>query len=293
MGEQLQTISTISALRAALARARLAHQTIGFVPTMGALHPGHMKLVERARAENDIVVASIFVNPLQFGKNEDFSRYPRDLAQDSAMLQAAGVNFLFAPTVDEMYPRPMDTIVDVPKLGLQLEGEKRPGHFAGVATVVAKLFNIAQPDRAYFGEKDYQQLQIIRRMVEDLAQPVEVIGVATMRESDGLAYSSRNAYLNTSERASATILPRAMAFAQQRVTAGERDITRLEREIGDFIEAEPLAKPEIIAIRDPESLERINGIGQRPVLLLLFIRIGDTRLLDNCLLIATEEGNRP
>lgn len=289
----MQIISTISNLRAALASHLHSpvKRLIGFVPTMGALHAGHLKLVEQARADNEIVVASIFVNPLQFGQNEDFAKYPRDLGRDSAMLEAAGVDFLFAPAVTDIYPRPMQTIVDVPELGNQLEGEKRPGHFAGVATVVTKLFNIVAPDRAYFGEKDYQQLQIIRRMVEDLAQPVEVIGVATLRESDGLAYSSRNAYLSMVERRAAAILPRAMTFAKERVHAGQRDIIQLEHEIGEFVATEPLARPEIIAIRDPDSLERLGEIGERPVLLLLFIRIGETRLLDNCLLTADEGGS--
>lgn len=167
----MKTIASIAELRAALAEHRRAGRTIGLVPTMGYLHVGHMELVRRARGENDVVVASIFVNPLQFGPNEDLAKYPRDLARDEKMLTEGGVDFLFAPGVADMYPQPMEAVVDLPKLGSELEGSVRPGHFAGVATVVTKLFNIVQPDRAYFGEKDFQQLQIIRRMVEDLAQP--------------------------------------------------------------------------------------------------------------------------
>ena len=167
----MQIISTIAAMREHLRDLRRAGRSIGLVPTMGYLHDGHMALVKRARADNDVVVTSIFVNPLQFGKNEDLSKYPRDMARDSAMLEAGGVDFVFAPGIADMYPRPMETVVDVPSLGSMLEGEVRPGHFAGVATVVTKLFNIVQPDRAYFGEKDFQQLQIIRRMVEDLTRP--------------------------------------------------------------------------------------------------------------------------
>jgi pantoate--beta-alanine ligase len=189
----MEIVTTIAALRQKLAPRRRAGQTIGFVPTMGYLHQGHLSLVSHAKSENDVTVVSIFVNPLQFGKNEDLERYPRDLARDSAMLEEAGVDFLFAPGVEDMYPQPMQTVVDLPKLGSELEGEARPGHFAGVATVVTKLFNIVQPDTAYFGEKDYQQVTIIQKMVDDLAQPVRVVPVATVREADGLACSSRRA----------------------------------------------------------------------------------------------------
>jgi pantoate--beta-alanine ligase len=183
----MEVIGTIAETRQRLAHHRAGGRRIGLVPTMGYLHAGHMELVRRARSDNDVVVASIFVNPLQFGANEDLSRYPRDLARDSAMLREGAVDYLFAPGVADMYPRPMETVVDVPALGAELEGAVRPGHFAGVATVVTKLFNIVQPDRAYFGEKDYQQIAIIRRIVEDLAQPVEIVRVPTVRDADGLA----------------------------------------------------------------------------------------------------------
>ena len=275
------TITSIAALRAALAPHRTAGKTIGFVPTMGYLHVGHMELVRRARAENDIVIASIFVNPLQFGANEDLSRYPRDLPRDAAMLEKGGVDILFAPGVADMYPRPMETVVDVPTLGSELEGAARPGHFAGVCTVVTKLFNIVGPDRAYFGEKDFQQLAIVRRMVEDLAQPVEVIGVATVREPDGLACSSRNVYLSPEQRAAAVVVPRALDEAERLIAAGQKDVAKLETGVRAFISAEPLATPEVVALRDPVTLAEIAEIGEAPVLLLLFVRIGSTKLLDN------------
>jgi pantoate--beta-alanine ligase len=277
----MQTITTIAELRAALAPHRLDGRTIGLVPTMGYLHVGHMELARRALGENDIVVATIFVNPLQFGANEDLARYPRDLARDQSMLEEAGVHYLFAPSVADMYPRPMETVVDVPKLGGQLEGSVRPGHFAGVATVVTKLFNTAQPDRAYFGEKDFQQLTIIRRMAEDLAQPVEVVGVPTVREADGLACSSRNVYLSGAQRAAAVVVPRALAEAERLIHEGETDAARVEAVLAAFIAAEPLAEPEVVAIRDPETLGEIREIGDKPVLLLLFVRFGSTKLLDN------------
>lgn len=277
----MKTFTTIAELRAALAENRRAGKTVGLVPTMGYLHVGHMELMRRAREENDIVVASIFVNPLQFGPNEDLAKYPRDLARDQAMLEEGGVDYLFAPGVSDMYPRPMETVVDVPKLGAELEGAVRPGHFAGVATVVTKLFNIVQPDRAYFGEKDFQQLQIIRRMVEDLAQPVTVIGVPTVREADGLACSSRNVYLTAEERRAAAIVPKALEEAERLVASGVSDVAALEKAVADFLASEPLAQPEVVALRDPETLETIETIGDRPVLLLLFVRFGTTKLLDN------------
>lgn len=276
----MHVISTVSGLRTALAPLRRDGKSVGLVPTMGYLHDGHKQLVARARAENDVVVTSIFVNPLQFGANEDLAKYPRDLERDSAMLRDGKVDFLFAPEVEDMYPRRIETVVDVPTLGRQLEGEVRPGHFAGVATVVTKLFNIVSADRAYFGEKDYQQLQIIRRMVEDLNQPVEVIGVPTIRDHDGLALSSRNVYLTAEERAAAAIVPRALEEAQRLLDSGIRDPEALERQVAAFIAAEPLARPEVVAIRDPRTLERMAVIGGAP-LLLLFVRFGTTRLLDN------------
>ncbi|RVK99842.1 pantoate--beta-alanine ligase [Sinorhizobium meliloti] len=277
----MRTISTIADLREALAEHRRAGRSIGLVPTMGYLHVGHMELVRRAGSENDVVVASIFVNPLQFGANEDLGKYPRDLARDQALLTDGGVDFLFAPGVSDMYPRPMETVVDVPKLGSELEGAVRPGHFAGVATVVTKLFNIVQPDRAYFGEKDFQQLQIIRRMIEDLAQPVTVIGVPTVREEDGLACSSRNVYLTTQERRAAAIVPKALDEAERLIASGVTEPAEVEKRVLEFLAGEPLARPEVVALRDPETLGPVSEIEEKPVLLLLFVRFGTTKLLDN------------
>ncbi len=277
----MDVISTIATLRKRLAEHRKSGHRIGLVPTMGYLHAGHMELVSRAKAENDVVVTSIFVNPLQFGANEDLAKYPRDLERDSAMLREAGVDFLFAPEVADMYPRPMETVVDVPKLGSELEGAVRPGHFAGVATVVTKLFNIVQPDSAYFGEKDYQQVAIIRRMVEDLAQPVRVVPVPTVRDADGLALSSRNVYLSKDERAAAVIVPKALAEAERLYALGADDPEAFENALRSFIESEPLAIAEVTAVRHPDTLELLTNLQGNPVLVALFVRIGTTRLLDN------------
>ncbi|SER53791.1 pantoate--beta-alanine ligase [Rhizobium sp. NFR03] len=277
----METVSTIGDLRRLLGEHRRAGRSVGLVPTMGYLHAGHMDLVRRARAASDIVVASIFVNPLQFGAGEDLSRYPRDLARDQAMLLDGGVDILFAPSVSDMYPRAMETVVDVHTLGAELEGAVRPGHFAGVATVVTKLFNLVQPDRAYFGEKDFQQVQIIRRMVDDLAQPVEVVAVPTVREADGLAFSSRNVYLSPEERRAAVIVPQALDEADRLLRSGLTSAADLEQAVADFIRREPLAAPEVVAVRDPKTLAPVDTVEGRPVLLLLFVRFGGTRLLDN------------
>lgn len=279
----MDVITTIAELREKLAPHRRAGRSIGFVPTMGYLHEGHLTLVNHARAENDVTVVSIFVNPLQFGKNEDLDKYPRDLARDRAMLEKAGVDYLFAPTVTDMYPQPMQTVVDLPKLGSELEGEARPGHFAGVATVVTKLFNIVQPDAAYFGRKDYQQVKIISKMVEDLAQPVRVVPVETVREADGLACSSRNVYLSPAERNAAVIVPKTLAEAERLLLTGVRDVAELEARLREFLTSEPLARPEVVAIRDPETLEPIDTVEER-ALVLLYVRFGQTKLLDNSII---------
>ena len=277
----MEIVNTIAALRERLGEHRKAGRRIGLVPTMGYLHAGHMELVSRAKAENDVVVTSIFVNPLQFGANEDLTKYPRDLERDSAMLRDAGVDYLFAPSVTDMYPRPMETVVDVPKLGAELEGAVRPGHFAGVATVVTKLFNIVQPDSAYFGEKDYQQVAIIRRMVEDLAQPVRVVPVPTIRDADGLALSSRNVYLSTKERAAAVIVPKTLAEAERLYDLGANDPATLEAALHAFMEGDPLATAEVAAVLHPDTLEPLKTLQGQPILIALFVRIGTTRLLDN------------
>jgi len=276
----MRVFSDIGELRAALEALRRQSRTIGLVPTMGYLHAGHMELVARARVENDIVVASIFVNPLQFGANEDLSKYPRDLDRDTAMLRQGGVNILFAPGVTDMYPKPMMTVVDVPEIGRELEGAVRPGHFAGVATVVCKLFNIVQPQRAYFGEKDYQQVVVIRRMVDDLALPVRVVPVPTVRDHDGLALSSRNVYLSAGERKAAVIVPQTLAEAERLVAAGLTDPAELEHLLKAFLGREPLANPEVVAVRDAATLKPVEVISD-PVVVALFVRIGTTRLLDN------------
>ncbi|WP_087000435.1 pantoate--beta-alanine ligase [Rhizobium sullae] len=277
----MRVVTRIAELREHIAAIKNEGRTLGFVPTMGFLHAGHMELVAHARSENDAVVVSIFVNPLQFGQNEDLTRYPRDLERDSAMLSAAGVEILFAPSVEEMYPRPMQTIVDVPSLGSELEGSVRPGHFAGVATVVTKLFNIVQPHAAYFGKKDYQQVVIIKRMVEDIALPVRVVAVETVREADGLALSSRNSYLTAEERAAAVIVPKALDEAERLYSEGTDDPRVLEAALAAFIAREPLAVAEVVAVRDPMTLKPLETLRDRPALVALFVRIGTTRLLDN------------
>ncbi|MBY3048480.1 pantoate--beta-alanine ligase [Rhizobium laguerreae] len=276
----MRVFSKIDELRHTLDALRRQGRTVGLVPTMGYLHAGHMELVSRARAENDIVVVSIFVNPLQFGPAEDLSKYPRDLERDAAMLRQASVNFLFSPGVEDMYSRPMLTVVDVPDLGRELEGAVRPGHFAGVATVVCKLFNIVQPQIAYFGEKDYQQVVIIKRMVDDLALPVRVISVPTVRDGDGLALSSRNVYLSEAERRAAVIIPQTLDEAERLVADGLTDPVELEARLTGFLNREPLAKPEVVAVRDASTLQPVTSIAD-PVVVALFVRVGSTRLLDN------------
>lgn len=276
----LRLFSKINELRAALDALRRHDRTVGFVPTMGYLHAGHMELVSRARTENDIVVASIFVNPLQFGPSEDLSKYPRDLERDAGMLKQAGVNMLFTPGVEDMYPQPMLTSIDVPDIGNELEGAVRPGHFAGVATVVCKFFNIVQPQKAYFGEKDYQQVVVIKRMVADLAFPVKIIAVPTVRDKDGLALSSRNVYLSDAERRAAIIVPKTLEEAERLVADGVSDPKELEDRLTAFLGREPLANPEVVAVRDASTLQPVTAI-KDPVVVSLFVRIGTTRLLDN------------
>lgn len=285
----LEIIRSIGALRDVLQPGSRSGARVGFVPTMGYLHEGHLALVRNAKAVCDVVVVSIFVNPLQFGANEDLVGYPRNLAHDAELLQKENVDVLFAPEVSDMYPRPMETVVDVPSLGGRLEGEARPGHFAGVATVVTKLFNIVQPEKAFFGEKDFQQLQIIRRMVEDLAQPVEVIGIETVREEDGLAMSSRNTYLSREERRAAAIVPRALQEAERLVASGMADAREIEEKVRHFIAAEPLAFPDVVAICNPQTLQPAPRAGGDPVLLLLYVKVGQTNLLDNRILGATSK----
>jgi len=268
---------TIAEMRAA--RQGLA-APVGFVPTMGYLHEGHLALVRRARGECASVVVSIFVNPTQFGPGEDYARYPRDLPRDLALLAAEGVDLVFHPEPAEMYPPGHETYVEVGSIATRLEGASRPGHFRGVATVVTKLFNIVQPDRAYFGQKDAQQVAVIKRLVADLNLPVDIVVVPTVREPDGLAMSSRNTYLNPRERQAATVLWRALCCARERWQAGERDASRLRREMTAVIQAEPLARIDYVSLAHPETLEELETV-TGPALASLAVRIGTTRLIDN------------
>lgn len=277
----MKLVTTIAELR----RARTAATgSAGLVPTMGYLHEGHLALIRRARTENELVVVSIFVNPTQFGPAEDFSRYPRDLPRDLALCREAGVDLVFAPEPPAMYPEGFQTYVEVVELAQGLCGASRPGHFRGVATVVAKLFHLIQPDRAYFGEKDAQQLRVIRRMVRDLNMPVEIVSVPTVREPDGLAMSSRNVYLSAEERRAATVLSRALYLARDLVAAGERDAAVIGRRMRDLLDAEPLARVDYLAVVDDESLAPVLRI-ERPTLVALAVFFGRTRLIDNMLLI--------
>jgi pantoate--beta-alanine ligase len=257
--------------------------SVGFVPTMGYLHQGHLALVQQARAENSVVVVSIFVNPTQFGPTEDFKTYPRDTESDLAMLQKEKTDIVFMPSVEEMYTDRFSSWVDVEKVTDRLEGSYRPGHFKGVATVVAKLFNIVEPTRAYFGQKDAQQVLVIKKMVADLNMNLEVIVAPTVRESDGLAMSSRNVYLNPQERQAAAVLCKALTLAQNLWEKGDRNAERIRQEMTSLISKEPLAKIEYVSIADAQTLEELSEI-DRPALASLAVRIGKTRLIDNMVL---------
>jgi pantoate--beta-alanine ligase len=267
-------------LRSALEGERSRRRTVGFVPTMGFLHDGHASLMAQAREHNDVVVASIFVNPLQFGPSEDLEDYPRDLHRDIGLTERLGVDLLFVPEADEMYPEPMRTAVQVDELSSVLEGATRPGHFAGVATVVAKLFNIVGRCRAYFGEKDFQQLAVIRRMVRDLSFPVDVVGCATVREVDGLALSSRNTYLAPDERAAAPVVYRALQAGRAAILAGERDAKTVHDLMAAIVEAEPLARLDYVAVVDADSLQ-VPELLAGNLRLLAAVRFGRARLIDN------------
>lgn len=276
----MRVITTIAEFRAE--RATLAG-SLGLVPTMGFLHEGHLSLVRRARAENAFVAATIFVNPTQFGPAEDLARYPRDLPRDLALLQAEGVDLVFAPAVAEMYPPGFSVSIDAGPVAAPLEGAARPGHFRGVATVVCKLFNITAPQRAYFGQKDAQQTLVIRRMTTDLNLPVEIVICPTIREPDGLAMSSRNVYLQPEERRAATVLVRALREAQARFVAGERRGDALRAAMHTVLDTEPLARPEYVSIADLTDLHELDQV-TAGALASLAVRIGTTRLIDNCIL---------
>jgi pantoate--beta-alanine ligase len=284
-------VGSVADLRAALAaRAHPAASResggVGLVPTMGYLHEGHGSLARRARAENATIVMSLFVNPTQFGPNEDYTRYPRDLERDRALATAAAVDVLWVPTVADLYPPGAQTWVDVAALSQRWEGERRPGHFRGVATVVLKLFLAVRPNRAYFGEKDYQQLLVVRQMADDLLTGVEVVACPTVREANGLALSSRNAYLGPAERAAAGALYEALTHARALLAAGERDGAALEAAMRAVLAASPGVEPDYAAVVDAATLEPLPYL-DRPARALLAARLGSVRLIDNCELLAT------
>ncbi len=279
----MRTFNQISTLRAYIQAAREDRKTIGFVPTMGALHEGHLTLMRKARSECDAVVVSVFVNPTQFGPGEDFERYPRDLARDSGLSQSAQVDALFIPTVEEIYPAGSETVIDLPKIAPKLDGQFRPGHFRGVATVCTKLFNIVSPHRAYFGRKDYQQLKLVERLVSDLFLPITIVPIPTVREPDGLAMSSRNAYLDADSRKAAAVLYRSICAVERAYDSGGRDCAELQDQLNQILSAEPLAQTEYTAIVDAETLDPIETITGTAAVLLA-VKIGKTRLIDSCLL---------
>jgi pantoate--beta-alanine ligase len=275
-------LSTKSEFREHLENVRALGRTVGLVPTMGALHEGHLSLLRAAAADCDVVALTIFVNPLQFGAGEDLSAYPRPLERDLELAEEAGADVVFTPSTDEMYSEPTLSTVHVDQLTLGMEGASRPTHFDGVTTVVTKLFNIAGPSRAYFGEKDFQQLAVVRRMAADLDQPVTVIGCPIVREPDGLAMSSRNIYLSSSEREAATVISRALRAGAAMISAGESDPAVVEAHMASIIEAEPLAELDYAVVVDPDSLltpaELLRGTNVR---LLMVAKVGSPRLLDN------------
>lgn len=271
---------TIAGFRAALEAERHAGRTVGLVPTMGYLHDGHRSLMTAAVAANDVGALTIFVNPLQFAPTEDLSTYPRDLDRDLAMARAAGIGHVLTPDVTEMYPEPVRTTVSVAGVSEPLEGASRPTHFAGVATVVAKLFAIAGPCRAYFGEKDFQQLAVVRRMARDLSLPVDVIGCPTVREPDGLAMSSRNVYLSPAERAAAPVLHRALTAGRDAIVAGERDAARVRARMAQIVGTEPLATLDYAAVVDAATFE-VPAPLTGTLRLLMAVRFAKARLIDN------------
>jgi len=275
----MKVIETIAKMRQL--RQRLA-EPAGFVPTMGYLHEGHISLVRQARAENPSVVVSIFVNPTQFGPGEDFKSYPRDTQRDLAMLEPM-TDIVFMPSTSEMYPDGFDSRVEVGSITERLEGASRPGHFRGVTTVVAKLFNIVQPTRAYFGQKDAQQTAVINKMVADLNMNMEIVTLPTVREPDGLAMSSRNTYLNPGQRRAATVLYRSLKLAQEMWSQGEINADEIRHKMTEFIRKEPLADIDYISIADAETLEKLDAV-RANALVSMAVKFGSTRLIDNIVL---------
>lgn len=284
----VRMIETIHEARDAVARAKREGRSVGFVPTMGALHAGHARLIEVARQQSDVVVVSIFVNPTQFGPNEDYSRYPRTLDADLDTCRRSGADLAFVPSAEDIYPPgPPATYVEVPGLSDVLEGAVRPGHFRGVATVVLKLFQIVGPDVAFFGQKDFQQQLVLRRMVSDLNVPVRIETVPTVREPDGLAMSSRNRYLDPDQRRAAAILSRALREADAAVRAGERSADRVRQILRSTLESERLASVDYAEVADADTLEPLDHLGEgRRGVALVAVRVGPARLIDNALLPA-------
>jgi pantoate--beta-alanine ligase len=260
--------------------------TIGLVPTMGALHEGHLSLVREARQRCDIVVVSVFVNPAQFGPGEDFERYPRDLTKDTALLTDYNVNYIFAPTVEEIYPKNFSTYVTVEGLSEGLEGASRPGHFRGVSTIVTVLLNLIRPDFAFFGQKDAQQALVIKRLVRDLAFDAEILVLPTVRENSGLAVSSRNVYLSEAEHEAAAVIYRALSGARAAYKQGERNAGKLAETLRATVVAERRARLDYLSITDAETLEKLEKFDDRPVLIAVAVYIGKTRLIDNIVLNA-------
>jgi pantoate--beta-alanine ligase len=279
----MEIITSVQDLKDRVRAAKEQGQTIGLIPTMGYLHEGHLTLMRQARQENDKVIASIFVNPLQFGQGEDFGSYPRDLERDALRAASAGVDWLFTPSAVEMYPRGFEhlcTFVEVKGVTAGLCGASRPGHFRGVATVVAKLFHLAQPDRAYFGQKDAQQVVVIQKMVQDLNMNVTIVPVSIVRETDGLALSSRNVHLNSAERQAALVLSQSLKLAQKMLVAGIKDSATIVNKMSELIKQQPLAVIDYLVIVNTENLEPLAVIGNE-ALIAMAVRIGKTRLIDN------------
>ncbi|MBQ2263824.1 MAG: pantoate--beta-alanine ligase [Oscillospiraceae bacterium] len=276
----MKIVETIAEVRAQVKQWRQEGLTVGFVPTMGYLHEGHLSLIERARRENDRVAVSIFVNPTQFGPNEDLASYPRDLEHDAALCEGVGTDLIFHPEPAEMYPEGFCSYVDMDVLTQELCGLSRPVHFRGVCTVVSKLFHIVQPDRAYFGEKDAQQLAVIKRMVQDLNMDLEVIGCPIVREEDGLAKSSRNTYLSPEERRAALVLSRSIAEGRKLAESGETDAEKLVQAMRAVIAEEPLARIDYVKVVDLLTMQQISRL-DRPFLAAMAVYIGKTRLIDN------------
>ncbi len=279
----MKIFSKIDDLKRKLKEEREKGKSIGFVPTMGYLHEGHLSLVRQSIKENALTVVSIFVNPIQFGPGEDFERYPRDMERDKRLLEKEGVHYLFFPSNEEMYPTGFKTFVEVAELGKKLCGKSRPGHFRGVTTVVLKLFNIVQPDRAYFGQKDAQQAIIIKKMVKDLNLDVDIVVMPIVREEDGLAMSSRNVYLNEEERKNATVLYKSLKEAEKMIKMGERDAEKIINRMREVIMSYPKALIDYIEIVDTEELNPVNPIKGK-FLIALAVYIGKARLIDNMIL---------